>query len=149
MNCSCKNHYKTGRENAGLTQEEAAEMLGICVRALSNYETGKTVPSDKLVRKMMELYGAKLLGWWHLRNTSALANTYLPDIQPPQTDKDISLQIAFLEDDLVELKMLVHWFSLEETTKTKAMQFEKIKEVSKKIAEKVMSIFHYQPEAPI
>lgn len=48
--------YAAARINKGLTQIQAAEMLGINVKTLCNYENGITVPNWETHRKMSELY---------------------------------------------------------------------------------------------
>lgn len=45
------------RVNAGLTQEEAAKMLGINVGTLRNYEKGTSFPDVPMIKKIEELYG--------------------------------------------------------------------------------------------
>lgn len=47
---------KTARVNKGLTQEEAATMLDISVTTLNKYETGKTFPDVRMIKKMESLY---------------------------------------------------------------------------------------------
>jgi len=44
------------RVNANLTQVEAADLLGISKETLQNYESGKTVPTVFLCRKIEEVY---------------------------------------------------------------------------------------------
>lgn len=48
---------KAARVNADMTQEEASERIGVARQTLVNYETGKTVPDVKTLRKMSDLYG--------------------------------------------------------------------------------------------
>jgi Predicted transcription factor, homolog of eukaryotic MBF1 len=47
---------KAARVNAGLKQKEAAEKLDISVSSLQGYESGKTCPSWKTIKKMEILY---------------------------------------------------------------------------------------------
>lgn len=44
------------RVNANLSQQEAAEKLGISRVTLQNYEAGKSVPNWDMVQKIGELY---------------------------------------------------------------------------------------------
>ena len=44
------------RTRRGLTQKKAAELLGISVGTLSNYERGKSRPTVDTVHRMEELY---------------------------------------------------------------------------------------------
>lgn len=47
---------EAARVNAGLTQVESAEKLGISVVTLRNYELGKNSPTWDTVRKMEVIY---------------------------------------------------------------------------------------------
>lgn len=48
---------KTARELKGLKQDEAAQLIGISVETLGNYERGKTYPDIPTLRKIEEVYG--------------------------------------------------------------------------------------------
>lgn len=48
---------KTARERKGLTQEKAANLIGISVDTLGNYERGKSYPDVPVLRKIEEIYG--------------------------------------------------------------------------------------------
>lgn len=50
---------KAARVNAGLTQEQMADALGITDATLRNYERGKTFPDVKQIRKIEDLTGVK------------------------------------------------------------------------------------------
>lgn len=50
-------NYAAARVNADLSQEEAARMLKISVYTLSNYESGKTVPTWNTHLRMAKCYG--------------------------------------------------------------------------------------------
>lgn len=77
-----RNIYKTCRKAAGLTQEAAAERLGISVESLRAYETGQRVPPNEVVELMVILYNAQHLAFQHLRETNGLYNSVVPEIQP-------------------------------------------------------------------
>lgn len=47
---------KAARVNAGLTQKEAAEKLGIALDTLINYEAGRTFPAVPTIQKIESLY---------------------------------------------------------------------------------------------
>ena len=53
MQADCRNIYQAARKVAGLTQEKAAEMIGISVRSLADYETGVRIPSNATVELMV------------------------------------------------------------------------------------------------
>ena len=56
-----RNIYKTSRRAAGLTQEAAAERLGISVESVRAYETGQRLPPNDVVELMVILYNAQHL----------------------------------------------------------------------------------------
>ena len=62
-----RNIYQAARKTAGLTQERAAEALGICVESIRAYEQGQRVPSDEVVSRMVDLYDNRFLAVQHLR----------------------------------------------------------------------------------
>lgn len=48
---------KTAREMKGYKQEEAANLIGVSVDTLGNYERGKSYPDIPVLRKIEEVYG--------------------------------------------------------------------------------------------
>ena len=48
---------KAARVNAGLTQSEAAQKLGVSDRTLMLWEMGKTFPNVPAIEKIQSLYG--------------------------------------------------------------------------------------------
>ncbi|HIZ93711.1 helix-turn-helix domain-containing protein [Flavonifractor sp. An112] len=77
-----RNIYKTCRKAAGLTQEAAAERLGISVESVRAYESGQRVPPNEVVELMVILYNAQHLAYQHLRETNALYSSVVPEIRP-------------------------------------------------------------------
>lgn len=69
------------RKNAHLTQECAAEALGLSRRVLVYYEAGEILPCDEVVAKMMQVYGSKYLGYAYLSTASATGQLLLPKVQ--------------------------------------------------------------------
>lgn len=67
-----RNIYKSSRADAGLTQEQAAELLSCSVESIRAYETGQRTPPDEAVRLMADLYGAPWLLIEHARETDKL-----------------------------------------------------------------------------
>ena len=51
--------FVEGRKRQGLTQEKAAEALGVTRVYLTNVEAGRQRPSIGTLRRMAELYGMK------------------------------------------------------------------------------------------
>lgn len=81
MQDNCRNIYKSARVTAGLTQERWAEMLGISVESIRLYETGRGLPSDRVVARMSEVAMIPALCYWHTKEKSELANDILPDVE--------------------------------------------------------------------
>lgn len=80
MKGSCENIYKNARRAAGLTQDQAAELLYISPRSLLEYEAGRTVPPDDIVCRMVEVYGAKHLAYLHLKQSTEVGRRFLPEL---------------------------------------------------------------------
>lgn len=99
MSNTCMFYYKTCRESAGIKQEDAANMLNVSCRTLSDYENGKSRVPDDIVDKMSELYRSPLLAWWHLKKNSVLGK-YLPDVFEPKTEVDMEFQGILAKDKL-------------------------------------------------
>lgn len=97
MSDSCKNYYKTCRDNANLTQEYAAGALGVSVRQLSDYENDKAPVPDDIVDRMCVVYDTKYLALWHLKNKTRLGQ-YLPDFFEPESVGDMMFSLALAED---------------------------------------------------
>ena len=74
------NLYQRGRKTTLLTQEEAAERLGISPETLKRYEGGRLTPPDETVARMCEVYGARWLALEHAKATDRLG--ILPELEP-------------------------------------------------------------------
>lgn len=72
--------YRICREQAGLTQEHAAEGLNCSVRQLARYESGETPVPDDLAYKMVRRYDSQYLAVEHLRLVSHVAAEVLPPV---------------------------------------------------------------------
>lgn len=88
MQGRCGNIYKAARKAAGMTQEQAAELLHISVRSLAEYEAGRTIPPDDVVCRMIEVYKADWLAYKHLKQTE-IGNRYLPNIDSTDLAKSV------------------------------------------------------------
>lgn len=75
------NIYSCCRRAAGLTQEEAAELLDCGVGTLARWETDVHRPPDEKVLRMCEIYGTPTLAVEHLRRSSELARYILPQVE--------------------------------------------------------------------
>lgn len=81
MQSDCMNIYQTARKVAGLTQERAAELLGLSPRTLADYEAGLRLPPNDVADRMVTVYNSQLLEVQHLRNSTQIARDLLPDVQ--------------------------------------------------------------------
>lgn len=80
MDKRCPNLYQRARLSTGMSQERAAELLGLSVESLKMYETGKTVPKDETVARMVDVYRLPWLALEHSQATDTLG--VLPDVEP-------------------------------------------------------------------
>lgn len=60
MNCSIGHKLKTLRKGRKLTQEKAAELLGITRATVSNYEVGRRSPHISELKRIADFYGVGL-----------------------------------------------------------------------------------------
>ena len=100
------NYYQTCRLNAGLTQSQAAELIGISVSTIAKIETDTRFPTDKTVDRMADVYNAPMLAWWHLKHHSVLGH-HLPDVIQPQSDCDMALQSILMGDDITKANEVI------------------------------------------
>ena len=77
---SGKSVYKICREQAGYTQEQAAELLHISVRMLCRYESGEAVVPNDVADGMVRLYNDNFLAVEHLRRGSEMAARLIPAV---------------------------------------------------------------------
>ena len=105
MTNESKLYYKTCREQAHLTQEQAIAMLGIADAAtLSRYENGHTPVSQEMAAAMVQVYNTPLLASWYVRHTNPRLSQYLPDVTKPVTDGDANLQMEQADDDITDVR---------------------------------------------
>jgi transcriptional regulator with XRE-family HTH domain len=103
-----KLYYKTCREQAGLTQEQAIVLLGISETAtLSRYENGHSPVSQDLAAAMVKVYRTPLLANWHVRYVNPDLALYLPEVKEPITDGDTALQMELADDDITVARSAV------------------------------------------
>ena len=95
-----RNIYKTARSAAGLTQEAAAERLGLSVERIRAYETGQRIPPNEAVELMVILYNAQHLAYQHLRETNELYNRIVPALE----DRDLIQTAVVLRNRLARLE---------------------------------------------
>lgn len=76
-----RNIYKIARKARGITQEKAAEKLGISVESIRAYENGMRTPPDEVVDLMVICYDSQLLGLQHLRSSAEMARSIIPEVR--------------------------------------------------------------------
>ena len=98
MSKECENCYKTSRISAGLTQEQAAELLHIGVRQLSDYENGHVqVPGDVLTAMVREYNCAKLPAQ-HIRAILPELAEYYPDPEDIENPYEAKVKLGWLAE---------------------------------------------------
>lgn len=107
MQSDYRNIYQDVRRTAGLTQERWAELLGISVDAVRQYETDRILPGDEVVLRMAEAAGQQIVCYWHLLHKSRVAAELFPDIDRKKLPEAVlSLLVAvqsFQESGLRDL----------------------------------------------
>ncbi|HGM3508926.1 TPA: helix-turn-helix domain-containing protein [Clostridioides difficile] len=81
MSYQYQNIYQLSRENTGITQEKASELLDISVESLRAYENDKRIPPNTVVVKMISIYNNNLLGYEHVRRTTEAGVMFLPQLE--------------------------------------------------------------------
>ena len=73
--------YARYRRAAGMTQEYAAELLGVAPRTLQAWERGESTPPNARVLAMCDIYCSPTLAIEHLRYNSIIAYDVLPPVR--------------------------------------------------------------------
>lgn len=81
MNDNYEILYARYRKAAGLTQEYAAEVLGVATRTLQAWERGESTPPNARVLAMCDIYCAPTLAIEHLRMCDIIAYDVLPAVK--------------------------------------------------------------------
>ena len=107
MQSDYRNIYQDARRTAGLTQERWAELLGISVDAVRQYEIDRILPSDEVVLRMAEAAGQQIICYWHLMHKSRVAAQLLPELDRKRLPEAVlSLLVAvrnFQDEGMREL----------------------------------------------
>lgn len=90
------NIYKLARENAGITQYEAAPLIYSNLRSLSDFEMGYAIPKDDIVCRMIEVYEAPWLAYQHLSISSRVGREYLPKLEV----RSLAQSVLFLQKEV-------------------------------------------------
>ena len=97
MSNKCMNCLKTSRENAGLTQEQAASILGVSVRSISDYENDKTPLPCDLLDKMSKVYGDKYLVYNYFMEKFSASEEY-PKVREIELTKGVLNLQSYIEE---------------------------------------------------
>lgn len=94
--------FQTARKRAGLTQETAAERIGLEVRSISNYENGITIPCPDTVKRMEEVYCAPWISNQYCNQCPLGEYRSLPDNE--QSLHQLAVEFAYSFGDLNQFK---------------------------------------------
>lgn len=81
MNEIYESMYARHRKAAGMTQEHAAELLGVAPRTLQAWERGESTPPNARVLRMCDIYCSPTLAIEHLRYSNIIAYDVLPAVR--------------------------------------------------------------------
>jgi transcriptional regulator with XRE-family HTH domain len=126
-----------------MTQEQAAELLNVSPRTLSDYENGHANVPDVTVAAMCKEYNTPLLAWWHLKHTSVLCE-FLPDVIMPKTDGDMTAQICLAESKLNKVANEIREIMFDgKVDGDEQLDFQSAMEIVKQINAKLFSVLVY------
>lgn len=98
------NLYQRARKATRLSQEEAAERLGLSAESLKQYEGGRRVPPDDVVARMVEVYDLPWLALEHSQATDRLG--VLPEVEQrplPQASIALARRVRQMTGQLNEM----------------------------------------------
>ena len=96
----------TARNKEGLTQETAAELFGVSIRSVSDYENGKTAVPDDIVALMVKHYHASWLGYLYLQLTSDVGKEILPQVEIKELSQSIlDLQVKMEKVSKIQMPL--------------------------------------------
>ena len=107
MKSECMTIYGRFRKAAGLTQERAAELLGVTVRSVAAWERGESVPPDMRVLAMADIYSAPTICIEHLRfNVARDVLPPVPHVALPQAVCQLCAALRKVADEHAEDQLL-------------------------------------------
>lgn len=98
MQADCGNIYRNARRTAGLTQERWAELIGVSVEAVRQYEGGVIIPGDEVALRMAEAAGQYIVCYWHLLNKSRAAAQILPELRQRRLPEAVLTLLGKVKD---------------------------------------------------
>lgn len=151
MSNTTKLYYKTCREQAGLTQEQAIVLLGISeVGTLSKYENGHLPVSSALAAEMVKVYRVPSLAIWHLKYANPELAQYLPEVSTLITDGDMALQMELADDDISDVRKAVKTILRDGTVSgEEAVQLKQNAKNLRETANKILSAANFLEERDV
>ena len=132
MNRRYRSIYQLARNNAKLTQEQAAELLHISVRSLADYESGATIPNGDIVYDMVEMYDSTWLGYEHLRQSSKVGQRCLPEINMV----DLAQSVLSLQKESIDVENIKpHMIKIASNGRVDDHEVEMWEEVTREVLE--------------
>lgn len=98
MQDNYRNICKIGRQTAGMTQERWAEAIDYSVESVRLCESGKQIPGDDVVLRMIEVAGMPVLSYWHMLNKSRMAAEILPEVETVPLPQAVLALICRIRD---------------------------------------------------
>lgn len=92
------NIYRKARRAADMTQELWAELIGVSVDAVRQYEAGKILPSDDVVLAMSAVSELNVICYWHLMQKSSAARRILPELKEKTLPEAVISLLLLLQD---------------------------------------------------
>jgi DNA-binding XRE family transcriptional regulator len=92
------NIYQRARDGAGMTQERAAELIGISVESIKAYEGDRRIPPDHVVVSMIDVFNSAFLGQQHLRKSSEIGRDIIPEVTEKQLAEAVCAFFASIPD---------------------------------------------------
>ena len=137
------NLYQRARKTTCLTQEQAAERIGLSAESMKQYELGKRVPPDGVVQRMVEVYGCPWLALEHRKATDTLG--VLPDVEIkslPMASLSLRNRFCAAAGNLDELLLIAEDGVIDDTERVK---FESIVEEMRDLMAAICQLI-YAPE---
>lgn len=103
MNERYRSIYQLARLNAGMTQDVAAQLIGVAPRTLAGYEAESPIPHGDVVESMVDVYGAEWLAYEHLRISTSVGRRFLPKIDFTDIAKSV-LVLQKESNDVEQIK---------------------------------------------
>lgn len=139
MDKEYRNIYQIARESTGLTQNKASELIDISVESLRIYESGKRIPPNKVVIKMVEIYDAPYLVYQYLKTTE-VGQKYLPNIKMTQLPIAILKLQKEVKDFINCQDKLIEIGSDGEVDKNETIDYDSIMKELDDVVEAIMSL---------